>query len=83
MYIDSRKLVNMTKGNKTILLLLRMEFMSRFIKNKKMSKFSPEVPSAIIIKFDQGPYSPTILKNILCLSPQDFVYLRITQLLIG
>ena len=31
----------------------------------------------------QGPYSPTILKNILCLFPQDSVNLNVTQLLIG
>ena len=31
----------------------------------------------------QGPYSPTILENILCLFLQDFVHLNVTQLLIG
>ena len=30
-----------------------------------------------------GPYSPTILKNILCIFPQDFVNSNVTQLLIG
>ena len=28
---------------------------------------------------DQGPYSPTILKNSLCLFLQDFVNLNVTQ----
>ena len=32
---------------------------------------------------NQGPYSPTILKNNLCLFLQDFVNLNATQLLIG
>ena len=32
---------------------------------------------------DQGLYSPTIPKNILCLLLKDFVNLNVTQLLIG
>ena len=32
---------------------------------------------------DQGRYSPTILKKVLCPFLQDFVNLNVTQLLIG
>ena len=32
---------------------------------------------------DHGPYSPTVLKNVLSLFLQDFVNLNVTQLLIG
>ena len=34
-------------------------------------------------QWNQGLYSPTILKNILCLILQDFVNLNVTQLLVG
>ena len=34
-------------------------------------------------ELDQGPYSPTVLKKILCLILQDCVNLNVTQLLIG
>ena len=34
-------------------------------------------------KQDLGAYSPTILKNILCLFLQEFVNLKVTHLLIG
>ena len=43
----------------------------------------PQVLSFTHRKKVQGPYSPTVLKNILCLFLQDFVNVNVTQLLIG